>query len=411
MQVARLARHLALKPIVVCADVNMDKDREFEPDIDNALRVHRIRMSGNERKFYRHCARIPFLHSIPDEWIAWARRATRWLLRQERINRQDVLVTFAMPMSSHALGLRIKLKTGLAWIAHYSDPWLENPYHSWTLRQKRHFLQIESQMIKHADHLLFTNEETLVAVMAKYPPDLRAKASVMHHYFDPKAYTRPYVPPKTEPYVIRFIGKLYGIRNEVPLAAGLQQLRSRYPEIALRVRFEFVGGTSSRHHDSVARDMIATGLIKMCPPVSNPESLRLMGESAALLSIDGPTQENLFLPSKLVDYLGAKRPVLCVSGQGPSAKLVSQLGGFVASPMQPDSIAQEIVRLVQWLDKHDDRPWLQDSQIAPYSVITLAESFHKLVKSVADQNRARFAAIRACEAPGNLHSAALEPPY
>jgi hypothetical protein len=43
--------------------------------------------------------------------------------------------------------------------------------------------------------------------------------------------------------------------------------------------------------------------------VGYQESLKLMSEADALLVIDAPADQSVFLPSKLIDYIGAGRPI------------------------------------------------------------------------------------------------------
>jgi hypothetical protein len=61
-------------------------------------------------------------------------------------------------------------------------------------------------------------------------------------------------------------------------------------------------------------------------------SLALMESADLLLVIDAPFDQSVFLPSKLVDYIGAQRPIFAITPPGTSAKLVSDLGGMVAHP-------------------------------------------------------------------------------
>jgi glycosyltransferase involved in cell wall biosynthesis len=66
-----------------------------------------------------------------------------------------------------------------------------------------------------------------------------------------------------------------------------------------------------------------------------------------LLVIDAPSDENLFLPSKLVDYLPMGKPILGLTpARGASADLIRALGYPVIAPDDESSIADAIEALI-----------------------------------------------------------------
>jgi hypothetical protein len=109
---------------------------------------------------------------------------------------------------------------------------------------------------------------------------------------------------------------------------------------------ELIGATE----ESVLRDSgfhhLPEGLVVVQPTVSYQESLSLMAASDGLLVIDAPMQRSVFLPSKLIDYVGAARPILGITPPGTSANLISQLGGWLAEPSEIKSIAQVLAEFL-----------------------------------------------------------------
>jgi hypothetical protein len=74
--------------------------------------------------------------------------------------------------------------------------------------------------------------------------------------------------------------------------------------------------------------------------VSYERSLELMVDSDVLINLDVITSAKYFRPSKLIHYLGSGRPMIGVSSAGAGSHLVERSGGFVASPKEPEQIAQ-----------------------------------------------------------------------
>ncbi len=89
------------------------------------------------------------------------------------------------------------------------------------------------------------------------------------------------------------------------------------------------------------------GLVSLCPPVGYLEALALARDSAALLVIDAPSRsESIFLPSKLVEYIGARRPVWAITPPGTSADLVAEWAGGAhasADPGEPEAVARMLL--------------------------------------------------------------------
>jgi len=63
--------------------------------------------------------------------------------------------------------------------------------------------------------------------------------------------------------------------------------------------------------------------------------------------IDAPADESLFLPSKIVDYLRARKPILALTPHhGASADVIRDLGYPVIAPENEAEIAQAVEALL-----------------------------------------------------------------
>src|SRR5439155_27339150 len=128
----------------------------------------------------------------PDRYRDWkpaVMKALKDLGRAGEFN-PDVMVTFGSPMSDHLIGLEIKKKFQLPWIAHFSDPWVENPFKGYGWFTKTVNLSLERKVVEAANLLIFTSHETVELVMSKYSTQLKSKARVLPHAFEEKLYER-----------------------------------------------------------------------------------------------------------------------------------------------------------------------------------------------------------------------------
>lgn len=342
IQVARFVKYSTHDIRLICCDEDSGKDHS----IAEAMNGKPFEQFTVERKqfgsgfFHRLLAHV----LVPDQYRSWALSVAEKALEQSWVSSKDLLVTFGEPMSVHLAGLRIKRAIGMPWIAHFSDPWADNPHRRIpVLRQLNRGL--ETEVVSAADRLIFTSEETRHLVMQKYPPPMAKKSRVLSHSFDPKMYgsTRD----AHDGIVVRYLGNFYGRRKPDPLIKAVQQLYRERPELLQGVTIEFVGGI--RRIPTSLLGTLASTLIRFVPPVDYKTSLALMESADLLLVIDAPFEQSVFLPSKLVDYIGAQRPIFAITPPGTSAKLVSDLGGVVAHPKNIGDIAEKLAESIMRL--------------------------------------------------------------
>ncbi|NHZ78553.1 glycosyltransferase [Massilia sp. CCM 8695] len=299
---------------------------------------------------------LPLYNTIPDGLGPWRRRALGPALERIAASGSEALVSFGMPMSDHLLALELKRRTGLPWLAHFSDPWSDNPFHPNTWLEHRVNAALERRVIGAADRVLFTSQRTLDLVMAKYPPAWRARAAVLPHAWDMDNFAGPApalaaaVDVAARPgvrHVVRHIGACYGARSPEPLFAALARILERQPAALDTVAFEFVGHVSPNLLASEAYKALPAGLVRMRGQVGYRESLQLARDSDALLVIDAPSQlPSVFLPSKLVEYIGARRPVWGITPPGTSADLIAEWAGSADACAAPDDI-EAVTRMLR----------------------------------------------------------------
>jgi len=325
----------------------------------------------------------------PDELRSWVNAAEKAVLQRcpNLARQKSVIVSFGEPMSDHLLGMRLKKRTGLPWLAHFSDPWSDNPFRKPFFVANLINRKLERCVIGQADQVLFTSEETRSLVMAKYPSAWTTKTAVLPHSFDPSSYSK--AASSGESIVVRYMGTFYANRTPQPVLEALARIHRDSPDLLHGVRFEFIGGIASRILRRARRIALPEGLVEFFPSVGYRESLRLMTESDLLLVIDAPADISVFLPSKLIDYVGAGIPVLGVVPPGSSASLISRLGGGTADPGNPKQVAEVLSVALRECKSRKSRariPWGTPAVRDQYSVERVASEFAKNLKNVMRGN-------------------------
>lgn len=292
---------------------------------------------------------VPFYGRAPDEFKKWAKLAAQeiitWLASPS--NSIDLMATFGEPMSDHLVGLAVKKRYAIPWLVHFSDPWADNPFRRFQPLANWRNRQLERMVIEHADSVVFTSEETRKLVMKKYPSKWMDKTFILPHSFDPNQFkqSRGSGQPHQK-LIIRYLGNFYGHRTPFPLISALARMSKKTPDLLEGVRFEIVGSLPNwmRLHPSLRR--LPEGLLEFFSSVNYSDSLGLMTSSDLLLVIDAPAKESVFLPSKLVDYIGAGKPIFGIVPPGASKSLIERLGGLTANPQNLDEIECKLTEAI-----------------------------------------------------------------
>ena len=296
----------------------------------------------------------------------------------------DILVTFGQPMSDHLIGLELKKINGWPWVAHFSDPWVDNPFHRYDALSHARNLSLERSVMQAADCLVFTSEETIEMVMSKYPDEWRTKARVLPQSFDADLFTTR-AAERADGLTIRYTGEFYGHRTPKPLITALRALLAADPSILSDVRFELIGPVDPLTLVDSGLESLPEELIVIKPPVNYQESLSLLASASGLMIIDAPAKKSVFLPSKLIDYIGAGRPVIGLTPPGAAAILIQQLGGWVADPSDGAAMAETLKAFLLRLHQereHDAPPWGQPLIRRNYEAAVVARSFEEILREL-----------------------------
>ena len=270
----------------------------------------------------------------------------------EIINKKGIqlIMTFANPYYVNIIGALLKIKSGLPLVIHYSDPYVYNPFKNYSKRQENKFLDTEKKVFDAADSVVFVNEQLSDYVFNNNNIERTNFKKVIPHSYDPELYSGSGYDKERNDVVFRHIGSFYGYRTPETFLKALSHLREIKSNAYDKMRVEFVGANLLGNHYAVESIIVKYGLqdkVKCLPIVSYAESLMMMENADVLVSIDGECSQKIFLPSKLIDYLGAHRPILCLTKKGsPAFDIVTKGVGEVADVSSYKEIAEKMEVLV-----------------------------------------------------------------
>lgn len=274
----------------------------------------------------------------PDtDWVARSVKAARRILSRAP---HTHIVTFAQPWFDHLVGLQLRRRSGLPWVAHFSDPWVDSPYYDDVPPAlRRRWEEEEAAVIDSCDAVVFTSSETAELVMRKYATSRQSKVFVVPHGFDPEL--TPERPPRRRDGRLRIVhtGDFYeGRRSPSGLLRAIAMLLQR-PPWRDRLELVLVGAVPETYrHEAEALGLGAA--ITYLGRLALRETSAAAATADVLVSIDAPAERSVFLPSKLIDYLAFEKPILGLTpAEGAAARLLRALGCRVAPPDEPECIA------------------------------------------------------------------------
>ncbi|MHC1783301.1 MAG: glycosyltransferase [Anaerolineaceae bacterium] len=294
---------------------------------------------------------FPNLSLMPDPrsvWIPAAIFAARSLLSNGGFSG---ILSFAQPWSDHMIARQLSKDFQLPWIAHFSDPWTDSPYYRLKNFYANIRLKMERSVIRDADAVIFVSEETRSLVMKKYPVDWAARAHVIPHCFEPLAIQTVIESKTNGPLRLVYTGGFYGHRTPVNLFKSLAKI-NRERRMDGRLAIEFVGPGSDIYANLVA-ELGLEKIVKLTPMVPYQESQKIAAQADVLLVIDAPSEGvNVFLPSKLVEYLAFRKPILGITPlKGATANLLRCLECPLVDTEDVDGISTVLTDLMQKKEK------------------------------------------------------------
>jgi len=344
IQSERLLNHLSKKAyqitvITSCPDqIGVPLDEGLLGMLNPKIRL--IRIADPRHRLVEYIKNhYPSLQKMPDTANSWIPGAYRACM--EIVSDYDLLLTYSTPVSDHVLGYLIKRKyPRLPWVAFFSDPYVVNPFIQLSRFEKKINEYLEKTIIAHADSIIFVNDHTRLKTMERYHPSYFNKAIVIPHAFDETLYQKNQ--GKNDRLMIRHLGDFYGSRTPEPLLEALSLLSEEKVGSLDRIVIEFYGKQNKAVEDIISRYGLED-VVRYKGQVDYLKSLQLMSTSDVLLVIDSPSGENLFLTSKVIDYLGADIPILAITPEcGPTAELMHSIGHTPYTFDDPAGIARQI---------------------------------------------------------------------
>lgn len=249
---------------------------------------------------------------IPDARVGWNKHALKKaeeLLRQNNIN---AVLTSSPPHSTQLIGLDLKKKYKLPWVADLRDPWTNIHYYDQlyhTPLAKQIDKRYELKVLEQADAIVVTSEDTKRLFLNKPVAIDPNKICVIPNGYDEEDFSYPSTTPK-DTFLITYTGTITENYNIDIFLKVLANLTSVHSEINYKLRF--VGQVSDGIKQRIEKAGLQ-GITEFIPYVPHQEAIKYLMESTVLLlAIADVATEYANVPGKLFEYLASNKPIVCL---------------------------------------------------------------------------------------------------
>lgn len=293
---------------------------------------------------------ITDLFEIPDEESGWflpSVYAGLCLVKRESI---DAIYATGRPWTALVIGLVLRQLSRKPLVVDFRDPWMTNPFRTpYSALKNRLETVLERLVVEKADVVIANTMELREEFLQRFPHQPTSKFISLVNGFDPDDYLidgSAGTSANPDVFTLTHTGFLYGKRDPKTFLEAVKRLVDQRFVDPQRFKIVFVGSVELPYNLSAY--LAAANLEKIVTlrdHVPYRESLRFLRDADALLLLQPGTTTQI--PSKLFEYIGAKKPIIAISPrQGATSRIVTHEElGAVADPDDTEAIGRALMQL------------------------------------------------------------------
>lgn len=260
---------------------------------------------------------------IPDARKFWIKPATKHLKKYLKEHKIDAIVSTGPPHTTHMIALNVAKKNNIPWLADFRDPWTNiDFYHKLKLTDwadKKH-KRLELEVLNKANKVVAVTwswAEDFLRISGKMP-------MVITNGYDPADFVNAGKLELDKKFTITHAGSLNDDRNSHAFWRALAEL-CKEEDFFNDLEIKFIGQVAP----VAIAELTECGLLEKLNSVNNlPHNKvveELMRSQLLLLPLNDTPNIDGVVPGKLYEYIGAKRPIVCIGKTtGDAAKIIQE---------------------------------------------------------------------------------------
>ena len=249
---------------------------------------------------------------IPDARVLWVKPSVKFLEEYISENRITTIITSGPPHSLHLIGLELKLKLNVKWVADFRDPWTTIGYHKAlklsNFATKKH-KEFEHKVLNLADLILVTSPTT----RTEFKQITSKPIEVITNGYDVENIGNQVLDKK---FSLAHIGSFLSERNPRILWESISELIRENPIFASHFQLKLIGAVSQEVLDAIALFQLQNYVVNL-GYVSHDEAIVQQKKSQVLLLIEINSEDTKsIIPGKLFEYMVSERPIIGIGPKG-----------------------------------------------------------------------------------------------
>ena len=295
-----------------------DMISKFMPSSNNTGRKREVSSQEQTNKFVSKSISIAGeIFAYPDSMKYWknpAMEAACEIIENEKI---DAIMSTSSPVTSHIIAHDLKDKYGIPWVADLRDLWNLNPYINHNVIRRYFEKRLEMKTFKNVDALTTTTELAKQKLQSIHPD--KKIVSVVSG-FDPQDFEKTKQTEESKKLTLIYAGSLYnGKRDPSILFDSIGQLIKENKIDPNKIVIDFYGDDTNLKELSQKYDI--QNNVRIHGRITQEEVLQHQMNSDVLLLISWMDEsEKMFIPGKIYDCIGCKKPVLSIGYKEGSLK-------------------------------------------------------------------------------------------
>ena len=257
------------------------------------------------------------IFAYPDSMKYWRKpafEAASEIIENEKI---DAILSTSSPVTSHLVAHDLNEKYGIPWAADLRDLWNLNPYINHNPIRRHFEKRLEMKTFKNAAALTTTTELAKKTLQGIHPD--KKIVSVVSG-FDPEDFKITKQTVESENLTLMYAGSLYsGKRDPSILFDAISQLISENKIDNEKIIVDFYGDTGNL--EELSEKYNIKNNVNIHGRITYPEVLQHQMNADVLLLISWMDEsEKIFIPGKIYDCIGCRKPILSIGYKEGSLK-------------------------------------------------------------------------------------------
>lgn len=248
---------------------------------------------------------------IPDARIGWVKPSVACLLDYISKEQIETIITTGPPHSLHLIGLQLKERLGVKWLADFRDPWTSIGYHKQLKLTKKSELKhktLEKQVLNGCDQIIVTSKTT----KKEFQSMTNKPIEVITNGYDVAPTSKIELDTK---FTISHIGSMLSKRNPEVLWQVLSDLVKENKQFQNDLRLNFIGLLSDDVLETIQKHNLSNYINNICY-ISHNEAIAYQKKSQILLLVEIDSEDTkCIIPGKLFEYMVSNRPVIALGPQ------------------------------------------------------------------------------------------------